>query len=359
MKIKLLDRNFTRLTVSEFYDNYGQEKYDFDTPYQRKSGVWSDDKQSFLIDSILKNYPMPPIFMRPNIGDDGKTKYDIIDGKQRLNSIIGFIEGRVPLTSYFSEDGEVQDPENDLANEINGKSFDEIKNDKRFSDFVRQFWTYSINIDYLYENDPILISNIFDRLNRNGEPLNYQELRNAKFNRSTLLSSIRKLTKNKYWSERLQRLKDERMEDEEFVSELFFLTAKNEIIESSPQKIDELYEEYAKKTDLDINSISESFMQITNFIINLEFDYTQLKKLSSPTHLYGLFSFAWYCSQNNVTEETVKTQLAELYTEYFGKRSTEYPDNLSNYKASCSSRTRSKDQRARRLNAIKSYCNIN
>ena len=54
---KLFERKSTSLTISEFYDNYTSNKYRFDVTYQRKSGVWSEDKKSFLIDSILKNYP--------------------------------------------------------------------------------------------------------------------------------------------------------------------------------------------------------------------------------------------------------------------------------------------------------------
>ena len=67
---KLFERKSTSLTLSEFYDNYQLGKYRFEVSYQRKSGVWSEDKKSFLIDSILKNYPMPAIFLRPCVNTD-------------------------------------------------------------------------------------------------------------------------------------------------------------------------------------------------------------------------------------------------------------------------------------------------
>lgn len=359
MNVKLLDRKASNLSISEFNDNQEQGKYNYDPPYQRKNEVWSEDKKSFLIDSILKNYPIPPIFMRPNIGDDGKTKYDVIDGKQRLNAIIGFINGSVALPNYFSEDVSSSSNDKDLSNEMNGKTFDEIKKEKKFSGFVKQFWTYSINIEFLYEDaDEELINNVFDRLNRNGEPLNRQELRNAKFYNSDILKSIKDSAKTVYWSERLKKLKDERMEDEEFISELYRLVAKSEITDSTPQIIDEFYEEYAKKPNCEITAIVNQFNEITDFIDALGFDYDQLKKLSASTHLYGLFSFAWFCMKNQVEPTKVKNALLSLYTEYFGKTSSEYSNNLAGYKASCSSRTRSKQQRENRLASIKTYCNI-
>jgi hypothetical protein len=307
----------------------------------------------------MKNYPVPPIFLRPNIGDDGKTKYDIIDGKQRLNAIIGFIDGSVSLPSYFSEDVISTPTDKDIVSEMNGKTFADIKSEKKFSGFVKQFWTYTINIEFLYEdNDEELIKNVFDRLNRNGEPLNRQELRNAKYYNSDLLKAIKDAAKTTYWLERLAKLKDERMEDEEFLSELFRLVAKSEITESTPHIIDGFYEEYAKKPSSEIADITTRFNKITDFIVALDFNYDQLKKLSASTHLYGLFSFAWFCNNSQIETILVKDSLHSLYAEYFGKTSSDYSDNLAGYKISCSSRTRSKQQRENRLNAIKTYCNI-
>lgn len=357
--IKLFDRNSTKLTISEFFDNYEQRKYNFEVEYQRKSDVWSEDKRSFLIDSILKNYPMPPIFMRPNIDtQSGKTKYDIVDGKQRLESIIGFIKNDVPLTTYFSEDDIFVDGASEVERDICGKSFSEMKEAPMFAEYVKQFWTYSINIDYLYEEDTNLISNIFDRLNRNGEPLTRQELRNAKYHSSPLLLTIKKLVQNEYWKERFGRLKIERMEDEEFISELFFLTAEGMFFDSTPQALDDLYEKFAPKMMEDIQEITDKFLANTQFLANLAFDYDDLKKLNWTTHLYGLYSIAWHCTRNGITPEQVREPLLNLYTEYFKKTSPEYSESMSSYKNSCSSRTRSKGQREKRLNAIIEYCNI-
>jgi hypothetical protein len=357
--IKLFDRNSTKLTISEFFDNFEQGKYNFKVEYQRKSDVWSEDKRSFLIDSILKNYPMPPIFMRPNIDtQSGKTKYDIVDGKQRLESIIGFIKNNVLLTTYFSEDDIFVDGAGEAERDICGKSFAEMKESPMFAEYVKQFWTYSINIDYLYEEDINLVSNIFDRLNRNGEPLTRQELRNAKYHSSHLLSIIKELAQNEYWKERFGRLKIERMEDEEFISELFFLTAEDAFFDSTPQALDDLYEKFAPKDTAELQTITDIFLVNTRFLTALAFDYDDLKKLNWTTHLYGLYSMAWHCTRNQIKPEQVKASLLNLYTEYFKKISSEYSDAMSSYKNSCSSRTRSKGQREKRLNAIIEYCEV-
>lgn len=357
--IKLFERNSTKLTISEFFENHAQNKYNFDVEYQRKSGVWLEDKKSFLIDSIMKNYPMPPIFMRPKVDtQSGKTKYDIVDGKQRLEAIIAFIKDEVPLTSYFAEDDIFVGGAGTIEQEICSKLFSEIKQDDKFAEYIKQFWTYSINVDYLYEEEINIVSNIFDRLNRNGEPLTRQELRNAKYHSSSVLCAIKKLTENDYWKERFDRLKVERMENEEFISELFFLTGKGEILDSTPQILDDLYEYYSKVDKSRIEAIVDSFLENTKFIIDLKFNYDDLKKLNWTTHLYGLYSVAWYCTSKKISADEIRTYLLNLYTEYFKKTSNTYSEDMTDYKNSCSSRTRSREQRIKRLSAILKYCKI-
>ena len=70
-----LNRESTKITISEFYERNQLNKYNFEPEYQRRGDVWSEEKQSFLIDSILKNYPMPPIFLHQVIdSSSGATK---------------------------------------------------------------------------------------------------------------------------------------------------------------------------------------------------------------------------------------------------------------------------------------------
>ena len=114
-------RKSTSITVSNFYEQYQLGKYRFDPPYQRDMNVWDIEQKSFLLDTIFKNFPIPPIFLEQKIDSDtGITNYDVIDGKQRLSTIIGFINNEIPLPKEFG---------NDIYgnNIINGLSFNEIK----------------------------------------------------------------------------------------------------------------------------------------------------------------------------------------------------------------------------------------
>lgn len=62
--------------------------------------------------------------------DTGITNYDVIDGKQRLSTIIGFINNEIPLPKEFG---------NDIYgnNIINGLSFNEIKKIAKEDDEIK------------------------------------------------------------------------------------------------------------------------------------------------------------------------------------------------------------------------------
>lgn len=354
---KFFERNSTKLTVSEFYDNYSLKKYNFDASYQRKSDVWAEDKKSFLIDSILKNYPIPAIFMRPIVDHNGKTKYDIVDGKQRLQAIISFIEGEIPLTTYFAEDNFLDEQSRLLAENIAGKKFEDIKDEKASTDYIKQFWTYALQIEYLYEDDLDLVSSVFDRLNRNGEPLNPQELRNAKYSTAPLLKVIKDLSNIYFLKDKRERLKIERMEDEEFVSELLFLVLNKKTLDSTPAVLDAQYEKY-KNDEKNLKEGAEEFKQVIRFMESLELDYENNKRLCWTTHLYTLFSLCWYCVNNNIGVGKIKKPVSNFYSEYFSK-DTKYTGYLKEYKDAASSRTRSASQKNNRMNALLKYCDIN
>ncbi|CAG8730017.1 14570_t:CDS:2 [Ambispora leptoticha] len=66
------------------------------TPEFQRDVVWTDAKQSHLIDSVLKNFYIPPIIFSCKKLDDKRFMRVCIDGKQRLTSIKRFIDNEIP-----------------------------------------------------------------------------------------------------------------------------------------------------------------------------------------------------------------------------------------------------------------------
>jgi len=342
---KNINRTSNTISISTFWENHLLNKYDFEPQYQRKS-IWSDEKQSYLIDSIMKNFPMPPIFLRQIIDiGTGKSKYEVIDGKQRLTSIIRFIQNEIPIASEAPV--EALDDERILGLYFNGLD------DDKLLEYKRSFWSYQIPVEYIDINSNLVIDNIFDRLNRNGEPLNGQELRNAKYHDSELLRSIVNLTDHVFWAERLKGLDKNRMEDIEFTSELIFMMLEGTPLHANPDILDQYYEKYMLTSRDDIPNIITEFNIITQFMQNLELEYSELR-ITGVSHLYGLWCLSYHCVHLHLPIEVVRPKIQSFYTDL---RSGNHNDNqyLINYKVSMSARTRDVSARRKRMNALIGY----
>ncbi|HDX9589495.1 TPA: DUF262 domain-containing protein [Bacillus pseudomycoides] len=345
-----LNRSSNSLTISEFYENETLNKYNYNAKYQRRSDAWSIEKQSFLIDSIMKNYPIPPIFLHAKVDEEtGKTIYDVIDGKQRLTSIIKFINGEIELPENFGDD--------EFGSEVlNGLKFNEID---KGSIFKKNFWKYVIPIEYVDTEDEEIIDRIFDRLNRNGEPLNPQELRHAKYNNSNLICLVEELTNLEFWQARLgENLKFSRMENDEFISELLFTLLEDELIESKPNVMDELYEKWyvlLQKDEEKCEDVKQRFILLTQLMQGLDLDYEGCK-IKGVSHLYGLWSFIKHCLENSIEIDRVKQPLQTMF--HMLRNKERENEAIKLYKHSMSHSTKSKHQRRKRMNALIQYCNL-
>ena len=95
-------------TIQDLVNHYEKDHLNLKPGFQRDS-VWTKSNRSQLIDSILRNYPLPSIFLYER-EEEGHYIYDVIDGKQRIESILmfmGFIKGhRFSTMSQLSDENE-------------------------------------------------------------------------------------------------------------------------------------------------------------------------------------------------------------------------------------------------------------
>lgn len=74
----------------DLYENY---------PSFQRGYVWPEKFKRALIDSILRGYPIHPFLTYKDIDPDGKEKYWVIDGQQRLSTIYEYIQGKFPTST--------------------------------------------------------------------------------------------------------------------------------------------------------------------------------------------------------------------------------------------------------------------
>lgn len=345
MSVSLM-RETNTITVANFWENHILKKYNFHPAYQRKS-VWSEEKQSFFIDSLLKNFPIPPIFLHQKIDDStGKTQYDVIDGKQRLTSIIRFLNNEIPAS-----DETEKSPFHD--EKVAGVYFKDL-DEKGLTDYKKRFWRYAIPIEYIDTDKKEIIDNIFDRLNRNGEPLKGQELRRSKYHGTELLNLVERVSKQKFWEMRLTVTDAKRMEHYEFISEIIFQQVEDKCLKADQEILDSLYETYSKKA-VEWAAVEERFTAITDVMESLGIDYDKFR-VGGVSHLYGIWCLANHCEKNGVNPNTIKGKLFSFYSQL--RLCSADDAYVKKYSQSMASRTRDRGQRERRFHALKDYLGL-
>ncbi|KAG6886711.1 hypothetical protein C0992_002709 [Termitomyces sp. T32_za158] len=94
----------TTYTAQALYDQMHSDDIKLDPEYQRDV-VWPDTKMVGLIDSIFRNFYVPPVIFSVASFDDGSEKRICIDGKQRLTSIQRFMDGLIPRMLWYTDTG--------------------------------------------------------------------------------------------------------------------------------------------------------------------------------------------------------------------------------------------------------------
>lgn len=343
-----LKRDTTSITLSEFFERYNLGKYELNPRYQRRGDVWDNEKQSFLIDTILKNYPMPPIFLHQRIdADTGLTKYDVIDGKQRLTAIIRFLKNEIPLPQDYDV-GPFGDER------LNGLFFRNLDGD--LVEFKKNLWRYVLSIEYIDSEDLEIIDNVFDRLNRNGEPLESQELRKAKYHDTLLMETIIESSQYLDWT-KLEKIKFNRLQDQEFVSELLFYLLEGEPNDASlKDNLDQSYRKWSAEYTSDMKTdILTSFKATIDYINNLNLNFDQYK-IKGVSHFYALFVFCHNCIMKGFDVNQISNQVRQFYTVV---RDTNSNNEFAlEYRMSMLSNTKAKSQRIRRIAALEKYCAV-
>jgi hypothetical protein len=78
--------------IVDFVQRATDGELELSPPYQR-ADVWPTSDAQILIESVVRGIPLPSIILLEQ--NDGAVRYDVVDGKQRLTSILRFM-GRHP-----------------------------------------------------------------------------------------------------------------------------------------------------------------------------------------------------------------------------------------------------------------------
>ena len=147
-------------SVQYIYDLIKKGKIILEVPFQRKQ-IWKNDKASSLIESIIMNVPIPPLYF----AEEENGNWLVLDGLQRLSSIRNFYDNEFALTKL------------EVLTDLNKMKYKDLppKSKSLLDDGMLR-----VNVIKKDSHRDIKYD-IFMRLNRGAVTLNYQELRNCMY----------------------------------------------------------------------------------------------------------------------------------------------------------------------------------
>jgi len=263
-----MDSSATNQKISWFRKEEAAGTLDLSPQFQRRP-VWTEDQQSYLIDTILSGLPIPEIYVRSSSTPTGDTRYEVVDGQQRIRAILLFSSNDLELTG------------DEITPKWIGKSFEDLTDPQKTA-----YWDYKIVVRDVSGASDIEIRDLFKRLNIHSVVLNDQELRHARHS-GRFIRAMEALADDEWWLEnRLVTLRQiRRMEDVEFVSELFIGLIAGP--QDKKKKLDEYYVNFDGSMPEEVEWV-QRFERVRDFIGSL-LTPEELRRWSGKSDFYTLF----------------------------------------------------------------------
>lgn len=273
--------------------------YKIDRKYQRESGTWTRADEQYLIDTILRGFGMPPIFLH----EKGKNEF-VVDGQQRLNTIWKFKDGKFPLSEKYSDD-----IINDDKNKKNNKGKAAYYYKELHKEWKSIFDGYPLPVTYLKDYNDEEIRDMFRRL-QHGKPLIPGEILNAY--PGNIVLTMRKLANHKFFKN-IVAIKEKRYKHYYLTAQLMFLESEG-IKDISPNYI---YDFFEKDKNLTTNSkVYSQINKVLNYLSNVF--QSKTPELKKPGWIITLYIFVAHLL-GNYSMGNQKTNLKTFFTDFYQK----------------------------------------
>lgn len=212
-------------SVAELRDMLNRKDLVVNKSYQRGAGLWPSSARSYFIDTMLTGFPFPKLYFSESLDRSSrKVVREIVDGQQRITSIIDFINDKFSLTS--------------VSRQYAGKSFSDLSEETQLA-----FLAHPVPVDVIRNASKGDILEMFRRMNAYTLPLNEAEKRHAQFhgdfkwfvNRLTDELSATFIGFNILTNRQIVR-----MADAELITEMV-LSLEKGLISTSPKLLNDLY----------------------------------------------------------------------------------------------------------------------
>lgn len=308
-------------TIKRIVNGMTKGDVTFDNAIQR-GFVWDKKRMSLLIDSVLRGYPIPPIFtIKTNeVIASGKKElpiYDCIDGKQRSTTFKMFLDNEFRLDGlnpFALTDGEEVD--------LNGLTFEELPEEAQ--DIIKD---YTLVVYYFDDCTDEEVAEMMSRLN-NGKVLTGTE--NARI-KAKNLDTIRELASHDVLTNYLTDKAIKGYANEDIVIKFALLLS--EQTELSNKNVREAYETFNFG-----ESMQKSIVDTMDFVLEAIEDSTDdrkiIKRMTSKANLITILYVAHeYMVSGDYSVDVFAEKLAKFFD---GENGATISDD---YNAACTNGT--------------------
>ena len=155
----------TQFTIADYCRGLKDGSITVNRDYQRSAKVWPPAARSFLIESLLLDFPIPKLSLRQVTDIKSRaTRKEIVDGQQRSQAILDYSNDEFPITRKGA------------PSSIFGRRYSDLDDDIK-----QRFLDYGLPIDLFVGATDEEIREVFRRINSYTVPLNAEEKRHAEF----------------------------------------------------------------------------------------------------------------------------------------------------------------------------------
>lgn len=276
-----MQRRLTTQDLTWFLDLNGANRLNLDPSYQRKS-VWTRADRQYFLDTIFNNYPSPAIFLHKELDDRGNATYHVIDGKQRLETILMFVADKISIRDDIGDTRLANKKWRDLADE---------------PELRRQLWDYQFTVEMIDSIEAAVVNDIFGRLNKNSRKLMPQEIRHSRYD-GWLITFAETEAERGVWKQlRVSTAgRARRMQDVQFISELMSVSILGRVAGFDHDALDEIYAAYDDPEQIeggfDTDAFVENFTKNLSYLLEMEGTEAAVTTYASNfAHLYTLWSW--------------------------------------------------------------------
>ncbi|WJS89742.1 DUF262 domain-containing protein [Microbacterium testaceum] len=350
----VLDRQPTLQTVTWLLSLRKFGQLDLNPPYQRKS-VWTRAEKQRFLDTVFRNYPSPAIFLHKSLDEDGDPTYHVVDGKQRLTTILDFADNRLRLSKDFGD------------SRLDGANWADLS---EFTAARKTFWNYQLTVEFIDDVHEPLVREIFSRLNQNARKLERQELRHARFD-GWLIDYVESQAQLDIWRELrvVTSARSKRMADVQMLLEFAQSVIMGRPVGFDQDALDELcaaYDDLETAEDFNLEQFDAAFNRGVEVFKRLNAGDGLISTLAgSRNNIYSLWTFIALHQYDDDEIVALRTDLLRFYTEVERVRQAEKLDpqrsrsdddpSVSSYVLNSTGAATEEPQRLARHSALQAY----